>query len=72
MIFKDRDKTLTVKCDECRTNYPTGEANFRAAVEASKEAGFKSVNVDGEWKHFCEECREEYVMSKVQEGDPDA
>lgn len=45
-------------CDICGDTLPE-EYDFSDAVQAMKDAGWKiQRNDDGEWEHFCPECRE--------------
>ena len=47
---------FTPICDLCGTRLP-GEFSFMDAVEAKKDAGWKSRKIDGEWEDVCTDCQ---------------
>jgi hypothetical protein len=52
--FGDRH---TPTCDICGEELDT-EFNFYDAVQAKKDAGWKSRKVNGEWEDVCTSCQE--------------
>lgn len=73
MNFKDKKTgNIVFKCDECRTNFDTGETAFSVAKQVAEQEGFKARMELGQWVHSCQKCRDEYISSQMQEGDPDA
>lgn len=51
-------------CDACgeifsppRLGRGSAERDFAESLASAKEAGFRAVNVDGEWQHRCSSCQ---------------
>lgn len=45
----------TPTCDICGAELPA-EDDFYNAVQAKKDAGWKSRMIDGQWEDWCDEC----------------
>jgi len=43
-------------CDNCGKVHDELFEEFRDAVEAKKEIGWKSKKINGEWEDWCDEC----------------
>lgn len=57
MITKEDENEFTVNCDKC-SNCDTYEAEIWVdLLQQMKEDGWKTVRVDGEWEHYCEDCK---------------
>lgn len=58
MIRRSNDEFIA-ECTECGTEFAGGvEDDFRAFVQALKDAGWQVRNNDGEWEHYCEDCKQ--------------
>lgn len=58
-ISRDRGN-IYFECDgkRCANIFETEESGFPAAHELLKEAGWKTTNEGGVWKHICDDCQE--------------
>ena len=60
MSIERRDErsgdTYAPICDICGEELPA-ETDWQAAVDAKRDAGWKSHKVDGDWQDFCCECQ---------------
>lgn len=49
---------IVATCNECGAEFAGGvEDDFRIFIRALKDAGWKTENNNGEWEHFCEDCK---------------
>lgn len=51
-----RQRTIAFDCDACGTEDDTGKFRFGDALETAKAEGWRAVNINGQWKHVCENC----------------
>lgn len=49
----------TLTCDNCGHEFPEQFDEFREAVAAKKEYGWRSKKMDGQWEDWCDCCCEE-------------
>lgn len=56
MSIENFHGAYTAVCDCCGDILPT-ESDFYEAVNAKKDAGWKSRKVDGEWNDICPDCQ---------------
>lgn len=54
--YAGRTRTYTPVCDMCGAELET-QYDFDDAVEAKKNAGWKSRKLDGEWIDLCQDCQ---------------
>jgi len=57
MIKKQKDKTFNIICDDCGKVLVTDTDDFYEAVDYAKDDYWKVTKQDGEWQHFCDDCR---------------
>ena len=57
MIEKIYKNKYMVTCDNCGTGQECD--NWAGVMEFMREEGWRKKLVDGEWKHYCPECRED-------------
>jgi NADH pyrophosphatase NudC (nudix superfamily) len=56
MIEKIYKNKYMATCDNCGTGQECD--NWTDVMDFMNEEGWKKMLVDGEWKHYCSECRE--------------
>lgn len=56
-IYEGNETYYVPVCDRCG-NTLEPEEEFSDAVQAKKDAGWRSFNVDGQWKNVCTDCLE--------------
>lgn len=50
-------RVVVFTCDECGDTFDTGREDFKEAVQAIKDDGWKfKKGDDGEWEHNCSQC----------------
>jgi len=55
MSIESDDGMHTPTCDYCGDELPA-EFDFHDAVQAKKDAGWRSVKDDDEWSDYCPDC----------------
>lgn len=58
MSIENMHGAYTAVCDCCGDILPA-ESDFYDAVNAKKDAGWKSRKIDGEWNDLCPSCQDE-------------
>lgn len=63
MSAKQTKNGFEFECDACgetftlpRLGLGSSQRDFAESLASAKEAGFRAVNVDGEWQHRCASC----------------
>lgn len=44
-------------CDDCGVEYDTMTSDFRDGLDDAKSDGWVARQEDGEWRHYCEDCK---------------
>jgi len=52
-----RDKSVTFTCDECGGDFETTTDDWGDAIAEFKDGGGVVRQEDGEWKHYCDDCK---------------
>lgn len=47
-----------VWCDNCETPIEQEFLTYKEALDSSKEEGWRSTRIDGNWANLCPECQE--------------
>lgn len=55
-IARQRGK-IVFQCDDCGAEYDTLTDDFRDGLDDAKSDGWVARLVDGEWQHFCPDCK---------------
>lgn len=48
---------LVVECDNCGEEFETQSNEFREAIGAARGAGWRPLQEEGRWKHYCPDCK---------------
>ena len=60
--FNNDGKTYVVHCDNCSYSSESESSFFDEAIEEFKEEGVIIINIDGTYKHFCDDdCRKKWM-----------
>ncbi len=57
MTLRKKHGDYIMTCDQCGDEFLSGMEDWHDALQEAKDEGYAVRQEDGEWVHYCEDCK---------------